>query len=82
MRVKARMYDAMISNITYTSSVKYEEVRDARNNLMFQLPKLKTTTLDVNIEQLLAEAGIIFDRGSVEVNVTGFKKINIKDCER
>ena len=71
MKVKSQMYDAMMSNITYSSEVEHEDIKDIHGNVITRIYKGKTAAIDVDIVEMLANGGITFDKTAVKLNVTG-----------
>jgi hypothetical protein len=71
MKTQSQMYKAMMSTIKYDLSSEYEDIKDASGYLITTIPKAKTATAHINITEMLAEGGIIFNKNVVKLDVTG-----------
>lgn len=74
MKTRAKMFDDMMSAVTYSLNADYEDAMDIFGNVVARIYKGKTVTLDVDIVKMLAAGGITFDKNAVQLNVVGFKK--------
>ena len=71
MKVKAKMYDDMISTIKYDINTEYEEAKDKTGCVLVRIPKSISMVCNVDVEQMLANGGITFDKNRVKINVIG-----------
>lgn len=69
MKAQSQMYIGMMSTIKCSVSENYEDVTDAAGVLITQILKSKTSKININVTELLAEGGITFDKNTVELNI-------------
>jgi hypothetical protein len=74
MKTRAKMFDDMMSAVTYSLNADYEDAIDIFGNVVARIYKDKIITLDVDVIKMLAAGGITFDKNSVQLNIIGFKK--------
>lgn len=82
MKIKARQYDNMMSAILCERSVEYEDACDAYGNIVAQFPKSKKLIINVDIEKILEEIGVVvLDTNAVEIKVKGYERLNdVENC--
>lgn len=69
MKAQAQMYSAMMSTIRYNTEREYEPVYDTNGVLITNLFKARVSTIRVNVAEMLAEGGIIFNKNAVKLEV-------------
>ena len=67
MKSKAQMYSDMMSTIKYDRNTEYEYIKKNGKNIA-RFPS-KTITINIDVEQMLANGGITFDENLVKLNV-------------
>lgn len=67
MKSKAQMYSDMMSTIEYERNTDYEYIKKNGKNIA-RFPS-KTITINIDVEQMLANGGITFDENLVKLNV-------------
>ena len=67
MKANAQMYKDMMSTVECNLDVEYEDVMVGKS-LITKIPKSKTMTINIDIKQMLANAGITFD-DTVKLNI-------------
>lgn len=77
MKARSQMYSAMMSTIKYTTDSKAMPIYDTRENLITNLLVEKAVTVNINITDMLAEGGIVFNKDVVKLNVTGIDDYDI-----
>ena len=48
---------------------EFTDVKDKEGNIVHRIPKNRTATLNVNVDEMLKEAGIVYDKDRVTLNV-------------
>ena len=71
MKAQAQMYNAMMSTVRYDIEREYEPVYDANGILVTNLFKARVSTIRINITDMLAEGGLVFNKNVVKFDVTG-----------
>lgn len=71
IKVKAEMYDDMMSTIEYDVNTEYVEAKDNQGCTIVKIPKSTTMVCNVDIEQMLANGGVTFDKNRVKINIIG-----------
>jgi hypothetical protein len=72
MKEKAQRFDKMMSTIQVEGIVEYEEARNAHGYVLMTFPTSKSYTVSIDIKEMLAAGGIMFDENVVKFNVTGY----------
>lgn len=72
MKTESQTHKKMMSTIKFNIDSEYEDVTDNQGDTIMRLEKLRTMTIDIDITEMLAEGGIVFDKNVVKLNVTGF----------
>ena len=72
MKNKAQKFDKMMSTIQVEGHQEHEEACDAHGHVIMTFPKTMTYTVSVDIKDMLAAGGIIFDKSVTKFNVTGY----------
>ena len=67
MKSKAQMYSDMMSTIKYDRNTEYEYIKKTGKNIA-RFPS-KTITINIDVEQMLANGGITLDENLVKLNV-------------
>ena len=67
MKANAQMFAAMMSTVKCNFEMEYEDVM-VGESLITKIPKSKTMTINIDIKQMLANAGITFD-DTVKLNI-------------
>lgn len=62
MKARAQMYQSMMSTIKYDVNTEYEDAVDELGNLIRRTLKARNVTAHINVEEMLAEGGITFDK--------------------
>ena len=68
MKSKAQMYSDMMSTIKYERNTDYEYIKKNGKNIA-RFPKSKTMSINIDVEQMLANGGITFDKNLVKLNI-------------
>lgn len=71
MKAASQMYSSMMSAITYKAETEYEDIEDKNGHIITKITKSKYATINVDMEELLASAGVRYNKYAVKVNVTG-----------
>ena len=69
MKGESKMYKDMLSTIKWETCSDYEDITDARGNIIQRLIKSKTSTVHVNVIEMLTKGGIVLDKG-VKLDIT------------
>lgn len=75
MKAKAQMYEAMMSTVVYSVDSEYQDVFDDVGNLITRIPKSRTATVHVNVTDMLAEGGIVFNKNVVKLDIAEFNGV-------
>ena len=67
MKSKAQMYSDMMSAIKYECNTDYEDIK-SNGQTIARFPRSKTMTLNIDVEQMLENGGITFDKNAVKLN--------------
>lgn len=70
MKEKSEKFDSMMSTCEFKlGESEFTDIKDKEGNILHRFPKSKTATLNVNIDKMLKEAGIVYDKDRVTLNV-------------
>lgn len=72
MKNKSQMFDKMMSTIQIEGHQEYEEVYNVHGHVIMTFPKAMNYTVSVDIKEMLAAGGIVFNEDVVKFNVTGY----------
>ena len=48
---------------------EFTDVKDKEGNIVYRIPKNRTATLNVNVDEMLKEAGIVYDKDRATLNI-------------
>lgn len=68
MKSESQMYKSMMSAIKCGLNTDYEDIK-INDCIIQRIPKSKTMVVNVDVWQMLANGGIIFDKNTVKLNV-------------
>lgn len=71
MKTNSQKYTAMMSTIECSMSADYVDVHDPLGNLITKIPTSKTAMVHINITDMLAAGGFVFNKNIVKFDVTG-----------
>ncbi len=72
MKEKAKRFDKMMFTIKVEGYQEYEEAYDGYGRVVMTFPKAMNYIVSVDIKEMLAAGGIVFDEHTVKFNITGF----------
>lgn len=70
MKEQSEKFEGMMSTCNFEiGESEFIDIQDKAGNIVHRFPKSKTATLNVNIDKMLKEAGIVYDKDRVTLNV-------------
>lgn len=69
IKLKAQLYDNMMSTIDFNINNESEDIKDKDGNIIYRFPKSKTANMDIDIVEMIKAGGVTFDLDAVKLNV-------------
>lgn len=70
MKEQSEKFEGMMSTCEFKlGEPEFTDIKDKEGNILHRIPKSRTAILNINIDAMLKEAGIIYDKDRVTLNV-------------
>lgn len=70
MKEQSEKFEGMMSTCEFKlCELEFTDIKDKKGNILHRFPKSRTATLNINIDEMLKEAGIVYDKDRVTLNV-------------
>lgn len=69
IKLKAQLYDNMMSTIDFNINNESEDIKDKDGNIIYRFPKSKTANMNIDMMKMLKAGGVTFDLDAVKLNI-------------
>lgn len=70
MKEQSEKFEGMMSTCEFKiGEPEFMDIKDKKGNIVHRIPKSRTATLNINVDEMLKEAGIVYDKDRVTLNV-------------
>ena len=69
MKEQSNKFENMMSSCEFKLEPEYTDVKDADGNILHKFRKSQSASLNINIDKMLKNAGILYDKERVKLNI-------------